>query len=266
MMSLVIMARKKHMSSTGNNYIPRGEPVCRKEVCCPDFGVVFNIHSFSDQKKQKLIENVWSPRSDPQYEFPKSMENDRKLRKFNPTWLKSFLCLVYSKYLDGEFCLHCVLFTSRWGRNSSKLDKLAKSPLTFWTSAMGRLRSHFNGQSPTHNASVIAMKNFLRTMRQQVTPTDQQLDNSLHQQITKNRQIMKSLLKTVILCGRNNFALRGRRDDDPSNESLQGNFQALLTFRIDSGDILLREHLENAPRNGKICVVNAPIKYCYFLN
>ena len=103
-------------------------------------------------------------------------------------------------------------------------------------------------------------------MRQQITPIDQQLDNLLQQQIAKNRQIVKSLFKTVILCGRNNFALRGRRDDDPSNESLQGNFQALLTFRIDSGDILLREHLENAPRNGKICVVNAPIKYCYFLN
>ena len=39
------------------------------------------------------------------------------------------------------------------------------------------------------------------------------------------------------------------RDDEPSNESLQGNFQELLTFRIDSGDLPLKEHLENAPRN-----------------
>ena len=38
------------------------------------------------------------------------------------------------------------------------------------------------------------------------------------------------LFKTVIFCGRNNIALRGRRDDDPSNENLQGNFQALLEF------------------------------------
>ena len=35
---------------------------------------------------------------------------------------------------------------------------------------------------------------------------------------------------------RNNIALRGSRYDDPSNENLQGNFQALLAFRIDSGD------------------------------
>ena len=51
-------------------------------------------------------------------------------------------------------------------------------------------------------------------MRQQITPIDQQLDNLLQQQIAKNRQIVKSLFKTVILCGRNNFALRGRRDDE----------------------------------------------------
>ena len=60
---------------------------------------------------------------------------------------------------------------------------------------------------------------------------------------------MSSLLKTIIFCGRNNIPLRGRRDDDPTNESLQGNFQALLNFRIDSGDEVLQNHLENSSRN-----------------
>ena len=239
------------MAMNRNNNIPRGEPICRKDNCSPfDFGVVFNdIHSFSGPKKQELIENVWSPRSDPQFEFPKSVESSGRLRKFNPLWLQQFPWLVYSKYLDGAFCLPCVLFARACGRNSSKLDKLVKSPLTYWTTAIGRLLSHSNGSCEMHNASVIAMNNFLRCMRQQTIPINQQLDNLLQQQIAKNREIMKSLFKTVILCGRNNFALRGRRDDDPRNESLQGNFQALLTFRIDSGDRVLEEHLQNAPRN-----------------
>ena len=56
------------------------------------------------------------------------------------------------------------------------------------------------------------MNNFLRTLRQQITPIDQQLDNLIQQQIAKNRQIVKLLFKTVILCGRNNFALRGQRE------------------------------------------------------
>ena len=60
---------------------------------------------------------------------------------------------------------------------------------------------------------------------------------------------MKSIVKTVIFCGQNNIPLRGKRDDNPDDRNLQGNFQALLEFRIDSGDLKLKEHLENAPRN-----------------
>ena len=33
----------------------------------------------------------------------------------------------------------CVLFARQCGRNSAKLDKLVKSPLTFWTTAFCRL-------------------------------------------------------------------------------------------------------------------------------
>ena len=146
-------------------------------------------------------------------------------------------------------CLPCVFFAKEYGRNASKLDKLVKSPLTFWTTAMGRLVSHSNGKCQVHNSSVIAMNNFLRSMRQETVPINQQLDNLLREQISKNREIMKSLFKTVIFCGRNNIALRGRRDDDPSNENLQGNFQALLSFRIDSGDETLQKHLQTAARN-----------------
>ena len=57
-------------------------------------------------------------------------------------------------------------------------------------------------------------------------------------------------VKTIIFCGKkNNIALRGPRDDDPQNASLSGNFQALLEFRVDSGDQTLQHHLETAPRN-----------------
>ena len=65
----------------------------------------------------------------------------------------------------------------------------------------------------------------------------------------KKIEKMKSIVKTVIFCGQNNIPLRGKRDDNPDVSNLQGNFQALLEFRIDSGDVKLKEHLDNAPRN-----------------
>ena len=86
-------------------------------------------------------------------------------------------------------------------------------------------------------------------MRRESVPIDQQINNLLREQIKRNREILKSLFKTIIFCGRNNIALRGPRDDDPQNASLSGNFQALLEFRIDSGDQTLQHHLKTAPRN-----------------
>ena len=114
---------------------------------------------------------------------------------------------VLSSYLDGAFCLPCAFFAKHCGRNSAKLDKLVKSPLTFWTTAFQRLTSHSNGKCSTHNFSVIAMNNFIRTMKREAVPIDQQLNSLLQQQIAKNRTIMSSLFKTVLFCGPNNIAL-----------------------------------------------------------
>ena len=80
------------------------------------------------------------------------------------------------------------------------------------------------------------MQNFLTIMRQGAAPTDQQMNEALRQQIKQNREILKSIFKTIIFCGRNNITLKGQRDDDPTNANLTGNFQALLEFRVDIGD------------------------------
>ena len=72
-------------------------------------------------------------------------------------------------------------------------------------------------------------------MTRESVPIDQQINNLLQQQIKRNREILESLFKTIIFCGKNNIALRGP--------------QALLEFRIDSGDQTLQHHLETAPRN-----------------
>ena len=93
------------------------------------------------------------------------------------------------------------------------------------------------------------MENFLRNMRREAVPNYLKISYLLQQQINGNREILKSLFKTIICCGKNNVALRGRRDNDPQNASLSGNFQALLEFRIDSGDQTLQHYLETAPRS-----------------
>ena len=125
--------------------------------------------------------------------------------------------LVYSKYLDGAFCLPCVCLGVECGKNGAKLDELFRSPLTFWTTARGKFDSHASGKSEIHKFSVMAKQNFLAAMRRQTAPIDQQLNRLMQAQIDENREKMKSIVKTVIFCGQNNIPLRGKRDDNPDD-------------------------------------------------
>ena len=90
--------------------------------------------------KFRFIQNIW--KADVGYEFPVSSETGGKHRKFKPEWLVRFTWLAYSKYVDCAFCLPCVCFGMECGKNGSGLDKLFRSPLTFWTTAISRLQSH----------------------------------------------------------------------------------------------------------------------------
>ena len=99
------------------------------------------------------------------FDFPVSVECSNSKRHFVSFvwgWLKRFPSLAYSKFLDGAFCLPCVFFGFQCGRNSNKLDKLYKTPLTLWTSAMSRFTKHASGKCEMHRFSVIAMDNFSR--------------------------------------------------------------------------------------------------------
>ena len=50
------------------------------------------------------------------------------------------------------------------------------------------------------------------------------------------------------MCGKQNIALRGHRDDDKCRSN-PGNFKALLKFRVESGYLILKEHFKSCPKN-----------------
>ena len=92
------------------------------------------------------VENVWKPGDLELFDFPVSVECSNSKRHFVWGWLKRFPWLTYSKFLDCAFCLACVFFGVQCGRHSNKLDKLYKTPLTLWTSAMSRFTKHASGR------------------------------------------------------------------------------------------------------------------------
>lgn len=77
------------------------------------------------------------------------------------------------------------------------------------------------------------------------------------QQRDENRRCILLIIETIIFCCRQGLPLRGHRDSGAislsEEEPLEndGNFRALLRFRVRSGDVTLREHLEKGPRNAQ---------------
>ncbi|CAH1170910.1 unnamed protein product [Phaedon cochleariae] len=76
--------------------------------------------------------------------------------------------------------------------------------------------------------------------------------------IRENRDRLVPIIKTIIFHGRQNIPLRGHRDDgsllknENDRESIvckEGNFRALLRFRIDAGDLQLKHHIETTKAN-----------------
>lgn len=55
---------------------------------------------------------------------------------------------------------------------------------------------------------------------------------------------MSSIVRTIVFCGTHDLALRGK-------ESSEGNFKDLLKFRVQAGDLVLKNHLERGSKNAQ---------------
>lgn len=80
---------------------------------------------------------------------------------------------------------------------------------------------------------------------------------------------IQPIIKTIIFCGHQGIALRGHRDSGPidlQHNQNDGNFRALLRFRVEGGDKDLADHLKNAPRNASYLsadIQNEIIDVCF---
>ena len=63
---------------------------------------------------------------------------------------------MYSPSHDGAYCKVCDLFGSDGDKNASKLDKLVKSPVTFWTTAAQTVNEH-ELKSKVHKTAILGL-------------------------------------------------------------------------------------------------------------
>ena len=72
-----------------------------------------------------------------------------------------------------------------------------------------------------------------------------------------NKKRLVPIVKTILLCGRQTFALTGQDDSTKTIKaqptSNLGNFKALLQFRVDAGDKGLELHMKTVLKNATYC-------------
>lgn len=198
----------------------------------------------TDEEKYKLIKNRWMPTDD--FKFPSS---GKRNLKFQRNWLIEFPWLTYSIKSDSAFCQFCALFCCEdVGKGChTKPKALVFQPFNNWKDAKEQFRYH---QSlDYHKKCTVFALNFLDVHDKKITSIDLQLDNAKKREIEMNRKILSSIIDTLIFIGRQEIACRGHRDTGSINSEVpdinDGNFRALLRFRISSGDSSLQKHLES---------------------
>lgn len=203
-----------------------------------------------DFTKCLLLEDHWKPPSD--YEYPFSVNSKGVKRYLSRSHLEKHPWLVLSESKQGLFCKYCAIFAKeKAGHNKGvKLGKLVKEPLTKFKDLTGN-----NGDLTTHEQSLYhkncleVAKDFLKTYRQPQKEVVNQVNAERLRQVRENRERLQPIIKTIIFLGRQNIPLRGHRDDGPIVEAPvanQGNFKAMLQFRVDAGDKVLEEHLKKS--------------------
>jgi len=224
------------------------------DICLGDFGKVVKLkseRSLTDHEKYTLLKNHFIPTSN--FKFPPRIFNGYT-RHFQLAWLKRYDGLTYSVSEDGGFCKYCVLFGK--STTGKELGILVNTPLTNFKRGCEKLTKHFHSAGvgkKYHHDAVLAAKEFTKTMEDSSKAIHQQVDTKRSKRIAQNTAKLIPIAETIIFCGKQGMGLRGHRDDNQAVEENpmgnHGNFLALLNFRVQSGDAILKDHLKSAPKN-----------------
>uniref|UniRef100_A0A3Q3KEU8 TTF-type domain-containing protein n=1 Tax=Monopterus albus TaxID=43700 RepID=A0A3Q3KEU8_MONAL len=173
--------------------------------------------------------------------------NKSRLR-FQQQWLTQYPRLVYSPQTDGCFCKHCVAFgvegTGKGGHVGS--GKLFSTPYANWKHALEAFKDH--GKKKYHIDACVKAEHFEVICKRQADDISVRLDSEKKRQVKENRERMRSIIETILFCGRQEIALREPTEND-------GNFRALLRFRAQAGDTALMQHINQSTQNEIIDII-----------
>ncbi|KAH9361913.1 hypothetical protein HPB48_003678 [Haemaphysalis longicornis] len=129
-----------------------------------------------------------------------------------------------------------------------------RSSVLWYFSLLLAGKMHWERSRATATASITRRRCFVQrtSWKPWKETVAEQINSGARQQLQTNRKKLGSIIEAVI-CGRQGMPLRGHRDAGPLTlEELSkndGNFRALLLFKMRCGDDTLKEHVLAAPGN-----------------
>ncbi|XP_029342147.1 uncharacterized protein LOC107883657 [Acyrthosiphon pisum] len=193
-----------------------------------DIGLCLN-KQLDDENKLLFLKNTWTPMHG--FIFP-TVKQGNQNRCFQREWLNMFKWLAYSDVKKGGFCKYCVIFQpSGGGQGCQPLKAFVTEPFLNFKKGIELLKNH-GGSKLINNIVSDKTKSIMEA----------------------NRKRLTSIIKTIIFCGHNNISLRGHRDDgildyESAITGKEGIFRSLLSFRLDSGDNILKDHFKSCGKN-----------------
>ncbi|CAG2252153.1 unnamed protein product [Mytilus edulis] len=215
-----------------------------------DVGDIFgSISSITDEQKHVFLKDHFFP--DENYtdfikqHITKGKQKRQYTLSFQRSWLTQYPWLVYSPKQQGGLCKFCVLFQPKNERIKNAV--LVNRPFTNLSKATGKdgvLQTHANCQY--HKESVSLSSEFLNNYSKPQESIQYKLSSINEKNYNLNCHILHKIVQTIVLCGKQNIALRGHRDDSttPSQATNKGNFLAILNLLAKSDDTL-KTHLES---------------------
>ncbi|CAH2014432.1 unnamed protein product [Acanthoscelides obtectus] len=197
----------------------------------------------NDEEKLRALKEPWIPPDT--FKFPVTDTGKKKL-SFQRHWTTRYSWLVYSNLMQGALCKVCVLLgKTQGGRGHQELGAFVSKPFINWKKALERFDHH--ADTKYHKFAVEQAANFARIMKGKKLDVTECMNAENNKIAEENRKRLKAIVETIILCGRQEIALRGSRDSGEIGinepEHNDGNFRALLRFRARSGDEALKNHL-----------------------
>ena len=144
----------------------------------------------------------------------------------------------------------CILFALNQV-GGQDLGKFVTKPFKFWMKMSKKAKTH--ARKDYHLTAITKMEEFLPWYKKPSQSVDTLVDNEAKRIMETNQKVVESLLKVVILTGKQGIALCGHRDDginweENDRSSNEGNFIQLVPFRAET-DTILVNHLANSTKN-----------------